>query len=112
MLPTECADEETVSCDEFYDKMEDEDFVNCICQIQEENGLMIQVSRSYIFLCRTILSNLWWKFHFLILPDDILFYTFSVTSAFVGNMQCVWKSRKRLYQRSMCVMFVQIRQVF
>ena len=55
MLPTECADEETVSCDEFYDKMEDEDFVNCICQIQEENGLMIQVSRSYIFLCRTIL---------------------------------------------------------
>ncbi len=37
------ADEETVSCDEFYDKMEDEDFVNCICQINEENGLMIQV---------------------------------------------------------------------
>ena len=32
-------------------------------------------------------------------PDDILFYTFSVTSAFVGNMQCVWKSRKRLYQK-------------
>ena len=45
LLPTEyCADEETVSCDEFYDKMDDEDFVNCICQIQEENGLMIQVN--------------------------------------------------------------------
>ncbi len=28
------------------DKMEDEDFVNCICQIQEENGLMIQVPPS------------------------------------------------------------------
>ena len=58
MLPTECADEETVSCDEFYDKMEDEDFVNCICQIQEENGLMIQVSRSCIFF----MSNKFVKF--------------------------------------------------
>ena len=52
MLPTEYPDEDTVSCDEFYDKMEDEDFVNCICQIQEENGLMIQVSLEYSLCAR------------------------------------------------------------
>lgn len=40
-------DEETASCDELFDKMEDEDFVSCICQINEENGLMIQVRRTH-----------------------------------------------------------------
>ena len=61
MLPTEYPDEDTVSCDEFYDKMEDEDFVNCICQIQEENGLMIQVSLEYSLCARpfNVHSFLW-----------------------------------------------------
>ena len=59
MLQTEYADEETVSCDESYDRMEDEDFVNCICQINEENGLMIQVSNvsTYQYYVHSLLGK-------------------------------------------------------
>ena len=71
MLPTEYPDEDTVSCDEFYDKMEDEDFVNCICQIQEGKRSHDTGFFRIFTLCKAIQCSFFFMRRSHLLPDQL-----------------------------------------
>lgn len=104
-------EEENEEDDDYDDRLRSDDVVNCICQINEENGLMIQVLASnnskFMFMCSQ--NSLWLTEQYS--TKAIIYLNFSVMFASAGNMLCAWKSQKTHFQRNMSAMCVVTLQV-